>query len=138
MANIEVKKVEEQLNQGSFSACRVNADEAVWSFRSASRIRDRRLQTKPPSSPLRLPSRKSSRRRRNPVRRQPQRIAERSICGHYEDDVASRLSRFEPEIGLIGFGWNKGGIVGRDRVASPSSNRVIRSAVANIDGPSSK
>ena len=64
MANIEVKKVEEQLDHGLLFSVRVNADEGHMEFPIA--IQDHgigRLQTKPLCSPPRLPSRKSSRRR---------------------------------------------------------------------------
>src|SRR5271166_1794055 len=57
------------------------------------------------------------------------------ICGLYRDGAASRPSLFEPKIGLIRLGGNKGGIVGCSRVASPSRNRVIRSEVATVRGP---
>jgi len=63
MANIEVKKVEEQLNHGLLFSVRVNADEGPMGFPIGIQDQGSATATKPLSSPLRSPSRKSSRRR---------------------------------------------------------------------------
>ena len=63
MANIQVKKVEEQLDHGLLFSVRVNAGEGHMESPVAIQDHGCRLQTKPPCLPPRLPSRKSSRRR---------------------------------------------------------------------------
>ena len=76
MANIELNKVAEQLNHRVLYSVEGTRTRTTWNFRSPSRTRDRRLQTKPLSSPPPSSSPKNLRRRRD-SRSEQQRVADR-------------------------------------------------------------
>ena len=113
MANIELKKVEEQLNHRVLYSVKVNTDADHMEFPIG--IQD---QGSASCKRNRCPHLRPRLRRRTrgggatPVGSSNASLTAK-ICGLYRDGAASRPSLFEPEIGVIGLGGNKGGIVGR-------------------------
>ena len=137
MANIEVKKVEEQLNHRVLYSVKVNADADHMEFPIG--IQDQGSATANETAVLTSALAFAEETRGSgatPVGGSNASLTVQ-ICDLYRDGAASRPSPFEPESGLIWPGGNKGGIVRTQPLASPAQS-VIRSEVANALAPSSE